>query len=418
MVGEHKKWFLIAGAVLLLAGVAGFVAATKLLNQGQQSVSSHDKQIGVKEKDSAAVKAGKQLSGGQCDGSGVNAKLSVSPMKPEDFTMLIPYGGVIYDHVTPIDHQYFSPRDYNSPVNAYEVRAMADGHITSIGSRTNASQGGTEYRLNFTQTCTFQYYYDLVTGLATDLKAAYDESSRDSAYTQNPFSFKVKAGQVIGYIGGRTLDFAVWDTEKPLKGFVVPEHYKAESWKLYTADPLDYYTPELKELMLSKSVRTAEPISGKIDYDVDGKLIGNWFLEGTDYGGPTGSPTGPGSHKGHLAFVPDYFDPTQLVISIGNYPGNILQFAARGNAPWPAEISTESGLVKYELVQINYLKADGSFWNRTTFTKGVQMQGTQYVQGTVLVQLTENRKLRFEAFPGRSTSQVSGFSANAKVYTR
>jgi hypothetical protein len=98
-----------------------------------------------------------------------------------------------------------------------------------------------------------------VTSLAPDIKAEYDKKVKDGNAS---LDIAVKAGQLVGRIGGQTLDFAVWDTEKPLTGFIVPDHYQAEEWKLYTADPLDYYTPDLKALALSRYVRTAEPISG------------------------------------------------------------------------------------------------------------------------------------------------------------
>jgi hypothetical protein len=414
---KHRKLLIAAGVALLLLIAVG-LAAWKLARKGAQ-ISSHEQAIGIKAEDSAAIKAGKQLSGGQCEGEGVPEKLSESPMKAADFTMVIPYGLVVGDHVTPIDHQYFSPADYQSPVNAYEVRAMGDGRITSIGARENSFLGATEYRMVFTQTCTFHYYYDLVTGLAPDLKAAFDASAKGNYYTQNGFNFEVKAGQVIGYIGGRTLDFAVWDTTKPLAGFVVPEHYAAESWKLYTADPLDYYTDELKRFILSKYVRTAEPVSGKIDHDIDGRLIGNWFREGTDYGGPIGATQhGPGGERGHLAIAPEHLDPTTFVISIGDYQGKSAQFAVKGNAPWPADISAKSGPMKYELVQIDYTKPDGSHWDRTSFIRSPRMRGGSTVQGTVLVQLLEDRKLKFEAFPGKTAAQVSGFTDQARIYTR
>lgn len=413
---QHRMWLFVGTGLVIVA-----VSAIILFWPGSkpQGVHQPPTQVATVPEDSDAVKAGKQLSGGECEGEGVKQKLSVTAMKDGDFSMLIPYGLVVGDHVTPIDHQYWSPLNYSSPVNAYEVRAMADAKITSIGRRDNSTLGSVEYRIVFTQSCTFHYYYDLVTGLAPDLQAAFDASAAGGSYTHNPFNFEVKAGQVIGYIGGRTLDFAVWDTTKPLSGFIVPEHYEDESWKLYTADPLDYYTDELKTYMLTKYIRTAQPISGKIDYDIDGRLIGNWFASGTDYGGTIGDQTGgPGREKGHLSISPDYLDPTVFVVSIGDYSGQPKQFAVKGNAPWPADVSVASGPVKYELVQLNYVKSGGSHWDRTSFATGIRAQGGQTVQGTVLVQMLEDRKLTFEAFPGKKAAQVTGFTGAAKIYER
>ncbi len=224
----------------------------------------------IMKSESMAVKAGKRISDGMCEGEGAPYKLSVSPMKAEDFSHVIPYGSVVGGHVTPIDHQYFPPTIFRSPPDTYEVRAMADAKLVRYEPHA------TRIRLIFSVTCTYFYYYDLLTSVQTGIN-------------QKSLPLDVKAGDLIGRIGGQTLDFAVWDTTQTLKGFIVPEHYDAEPWKIYTVDPLDYYTDELRAMILSKYVRTAEPRSGKIDYDIDGKLIGNWFEEGTyGYGGKEG----------------------------------------------------------------------------------------------------------------------------------
>jgi len=356
-----------------------------------------------------AEKAGRDLSGGKCTGRG-SALLTAAPMKPEDFSMIVPYGMVVGGHVTPIDHQYFAPKEFKSPRDAYEVYAMADSRLVEIQPRTN--DRGTEYRMVFSVTCTFLYYYDLVTSLAPDIKAAYDRSDRGHV------DIRVKAGQRVGRIGGQTLDFAVWNTEKPLAGFVLPDHYKAESWKIFTADPLDYYAPDLKALVLSRSVRIAEPISGRIDYDVDGRLIGNWFLEGSKgYGGIRGEGNWD-YWKGHLSFAPEAYDPAAFIVSIGDFSGEARQFAVIGNTPKPEDISVATGLVKYDLAQWSYEKPDGSLWDRNSVVKGVRVVAQRNIQGCMLIRLVENRKLMMEVFPGQESSQVRDFTKAVLTYTR
>ncbi|MBI4139317.1 hypothetical protein HY479_04195 [Candidatus Uhrbacteria bacterium] len=356
------------------------------------------------------------LSDGKCTGSGVPYKLSVSPMKPEDFSMIIPYGLMIGGHVTPIDHQYFAPKDYNSPRDAYDVRAMADSRIVSIQPRTDTR--GTEYRMVFTVSCTFLYYYDLVTSLAPDIKAAYDAADDGSGRYTRGVDIPVKAGQVIGRIGGQTLDFAVWDTTKKLTGFIVPEHYREESWKINTVDPLDYYTDELKALALSKYIRSVPPISGKIDYDVDGKLIGNWFLEGTDgYRGL--KTTDPGNYwKTHLAFAPDHLDPTRFVVSMGeDWNGRAEQYLDADNSPDPITVTPATGLVTFDLLKWTYHTSDGELWDRQNIVTDLRAEGFLPVLGCALVQMVETRKIKFEARRGPCTSEIS-FSPAAKNYTR
>lgn len=371
---------------------------------------------------SEAVKEGKALSNNQCEGEGVPYKLSQSPMKPEDFTIIIPYGLMVGGHVTPIDHQYFGPRDYKSKPDAYEVKAMADSKIVDITSRPRPF--GQEYRMVFTISCTYFYYYDLVTSLTPEIKAIYDDANSDKQ-RRKPINISVKAGQPIGRIGGQTLDFAVWDTTKPLQGFLVPEHYSSmERWKIFTADPLDYYTDELKKFILSRYVRTAQPISGKIDYDEDGKLIGNWFLEGTNgYEGDRQAPNGA-YWRTHLSFSPNLYATDWFVISIGDFPspkdGVGAQFVSPKNSPNPKDVSVETGLVKYDLSYWSYTKNGGVPWDQNSLASNIAIQPNiqEPTKGCALVQMIEGRKIKFEAFQAKKCANVSGFSTAVKIYTR
>lgn len=350
------------------------------------------------------VEAGKQLSANHCQGEGVPYKLSVSPMRVEDFSHIEPYGLMIGDHVSPIDHQYFSPTIFRSPKDTYPVFAMADSKLVNIEPHP------TRIRLIFSVTCNFFYYYDLLTSLEPNL-------------TQKNLPIDVKAGQLIGHIGGQTLDFAVWDTKKPLSGFIVPEHYRAEPWKIYTADPLDYYTDDLKSSILSKYVRTAEPVSGKIDYDIDGKLIGNWFEEGKD--GYAGESTDPNAEywKDHLSIAPFAYDPSAFIISVGfltnQSGGDGDQFSIPRNAPSPATVGVENGLIKYELRKWEDVKMDGSRWDHLSMATNIRLKNDNFpAEGCALAQLLEKRKLKFEVFLKQSCDSVNGFSKEPKTYQR
>ncbi|HEC65341.1 MAG TPA: hypothetical protein ENI23_08605 [bacterium] len=359
----------------------------------------------------AAIDAGKMLSGNNCEGTGP-ITIGTSPMKPEDFSILIPYGLMIGGHVTPIDHQYFEPADRSLGKDSYEVLAIADGTITEIGSR-DSFQGGEEYRMVFTYTCTFFSYFDLVTSLSPEIKEEYDRKKGNGGYAGG-LDIDVKEGQVIGRIGGQTLDYAVWDTEKPLTGFIVPEHYEREFWKIYTADPFDYYTEELKTFLLSRSIRSVEPIAGKIDYDIDGKLIGNWFVEGTKgYEGIL-----PDYYSSHLSIVPEHIDPETIIVSIGDFDGEPFQAAVKGNSPDPAKVDMGTGLVKYQLIEYSYVEPDGSFWDRMSLVKGLKIVEGQQTKGIILLEMIGDRRLKVETFPNKTAAQVTGFTSGAEIYER
>lgn len=403
----HRKaiTFSLLGAGLILAsGLAALLVGTRNTSFSNQ----------VEQPGEASQPGGTRgdLSHGKCQGDG-KPKLGRSPMDPGDFSIIIPYGLVVGGHVTPIDHQYFSPADYKSALDSYPVYAMADAKLVEVQPRNfQSGPKKVEYRMVFAMSCKLYYYYDLVTSLTGRVKEAYEAKGRD-------INLDVKEGEQIGFIGAQTLDFAVWDMDVTLTGFVNPASYNsAEPWKIHTVDPLPYYTEELRNFILSRYVRTAEPISGKIDYDIDGRLIGNWFEEGTNgYAGPS-SQGGEEYWNGHLSLAPNHWDPTFFIVSLGEFGGREVQYAVRGNTPKPEDVSVATGLVKYELVGFSYLKPDGTSWDGMSLIKGPRLSPQNNSKGCFLVQMLEDRKIKAEGFPAKSCGQVSTFTSSAKIYAR
>jgi len=388
--------------------------------------------------------ASRQLTDGHCSGAG---SVAIGPPMPLDqVSFILPYGLVVGGHVTPVDHQYYNGLLANKSLrDTYDVIAPADGTLVSIqhrGSKVNTpphtvdNPSSDEYRLTIVHTCSFITTLDLQTSLSNELKAKLPKDF-DPMKGWNG-EIKVKKGDLLGRIGGQTLDFFVWDLSKPLTGFINPDQYsKAEAWKVYTAPVSNYYDKSIKDEVIAKYVRTAAPIDGKIDYDIDGKLVGNWFLQGTyGYAGNASGHAGGGNYWiGHLSVVPDFIDPSIFNLSIGNYGsykaptatdqdlGSVdnsgaAQFTTKANAPDPAKVDQSSGLVKYELVQKNYVLPNGQMWDNSSFAHGIKAVGSGPVKATVLVQLTGKRTLKFEVFRGKTADQVSTFDSSAKIYTR
>lgn len=368
-----------------------------------------------------AEREGRNFSHGKCRGTDY-PKLRVLPMKLEDVAMIVPYGLMVGGHVTPIDHQYFSPTVFHSPRDTYEVRAMADSRIIAIQHRSQALGDPTapkpdEYRLVFMVSCVEFYYYDLVTSLSPDIKAVYDRGRRPNDENAD-VDIPVKAGQVIGRIGGRTLDFAVWDMAVTLPGLLVPEHYEREPWKIHTADPLRYYTDEVKAQALTKYLRTTEPLSGHIDYDRDGFLVGTWFLEGTDFQARRRHATGV-EYRAEISVVPDHLDPTATITSFGDWQGKPKQFMVHRSDQNPAAVSQVSGVVKYTLQGFRYQQPDGQQWNGMRFAKHLTVvPAEEGSAGCVLFQLVATRRLKMQIFPAQACSQIAGFTISARTYTR
>ena len=223
----------------------------------------------------------------------------------------------------------------------------------------------------------------------------------------------VTAGESLGRYWG-SVDYNVVDEEVTLD-FLVPESYDAEPWKIHVKDPFDYFTEPIHSQLLEKCLRSAEPEGGKIMYDVDGRLVGNWFLEGTN--GYRGADQDR-YWAGHLSFAYDWIDPSEIIVSIGTFIDSAKQFGVKGNAPDPAEVSTETGVVVFELVTFDYY-VDEALWDRTSFARGIKCSNyDNQVQGVLLCQLLEDQVVKVEVFPQASAASVSGFTENAQIYVR
>lgn len=413
MVRRKSRKLVTFGAVLLII-IVGFAVVVR---KGHvKEIFDGSKTAGLK------LVPGEQVDNQGCSGKG-QVEFGTSPMDSKDVGLFSPLGLMTGAHVTPIDHMYFYPIDVRSARDTYAVRAMADGLITTISERkqqvndiNNGAPKPAEYQMKFWYTCDFASYYDLLTSLSPRLQAEFDAHKRSGGYAQ--VQVKVKEGEVVGRIGGQTLDFAVYDYTKQLSGFIVPEHYLVESWKLHVVNAFPYFKEPIRSQLLALDPRQAEPREGKIDYDQDGKLVGTWFKEGNGGFGMTNGKD-PAPWRAHLSFVYDAIDPSLAVLSIGDYGGQAQQFAVIGNAPDPATIGV-GDLHKYELTQIDhYRSSTGQPWSDNTHAfDDIKARPGSYVQGTVLAQLVGTRKLKFEAFPGKPAAQVTGFDASAITYER
>lgn len=341
-------------------------------------------------------------------------RLTHAPMRIADIDFVTPMGLMVGGHVTPSDHLGIAPKDRNAPPDRYDVLAPAAGFIVSIQRRTVSIGDPTDrrterndHRVILEHSGTFWTFFDNLNAL--DKAILTQTGEIPPAGPPTLVRVPVKAGQVIGKIGGgHGIDFGVVNSEMTLKGFVVPEHYDAEPWKIHCADPFDYFDEPVRSQLLTLNLRKTKPYGGKIDYDVDGRLVGNWFHENTDglLGTREGGRRGV-NWKGHLAIVYHHLDPTKITISLGDFGGNVRQFWVRGNAPDPARVSAANGAVKYELIWPAIGSAGQPFG-----------MSDAAVQGVLLVQLTTPRKLRVETFVGKTAAQVSGFTSAALVYER
>lgn len=217
----------------------------------------------------------------------------------------------------------------------------------------------------------------------------------------------VKGGQVIGKIGYQTFEFALIDTAVTRKGFINPDQFRGrDPWKLHTVDPFDYVNEPLRSKLLALNPRKEMPRGGRMDYDIDGRLIGNWYRK--DTGGYGGLNRRLDDWVGHLAIAPYYIDPSQIIAYLGEFEGKAQQFRVKVNAPDPAKVSKADGPITYELMRPSV--SDGS---------GRPMHDRDpSVHGVLVVQLIDDRVLRVEVFPGKTTDQIKTFTNASMVYER
>lgn len=365
---------------------------------------------------------GLALSGNNCTGEG-SKKLGSAPMRTEQMSIIIPYGLMAAGHVTPIDHQYYWGKVQMGNPDMYDVLAPGDGKLIQLQYRDRSLDNGKvkgDYRGVIMYSCTFFSYFDLATSLSSDIQAQLPANWEKT----NPYintNVEVKQGQVIGKVGGQSLDFAIWDTTKTLKNLLVPTAYNnREPWKVNTVAPLDYFTDDVKAAILPFYANQSLKQDGTIDQDIDGKAAGNWFLEGTngyaglfDFSQQSATPY----WDGHLSFAHDHLDPTGWVFSSGNVKGQAVQYAIKSPTVTPSELGLTSGLVKYQLAQWNHTDGSGQSWLAQAPVSSIKMVPGQN-QGTVLVQMLADRRIKVEVFIGKTPTQVTGFTNAAKIYDR
>jgi hypothetical protein len=359
-----------------------------------------------------------------CVGKGPGS-ITASPIALDELGFVQPMGQMTGGHVTPIDHGYFFAKaSMATPPGQTAVYAPLTGNI-SVVTRTVRQNGignvphYDDFAVTIEATCTFRVRFSNMTRFSGGLGSAIGQLQPNQSQLPN---YAVKAGELIGYTGPPTaygIDVWVEDDDLTLTGFVNPAQYTAaEPWKTHMADLFDHTQEPLRSQLLAIDMRDATPRWGKIDYDIDGRLVGNWFRVGSGgYGGL--SKMGEGYSDGHLAVAYDANDPEQIDISLGDYQGAPQQFAVIGNAQDPAMVSESTGLVRYQLGSIEYFSAaTGQLWDRHTFLAHIRTRASTSVMGTVLMQLMATRSLKLEIFPGKPAGQIAGFDAGAVMFER
>ena len=232
------------------------------------------------------------------------------PMSLADIFYIRPMGAISNSHPTPTDHMYIHPRNPEAPPPPFgpvtypppfEVAAPGDGYIvwidTMSGHLRPAPDGQPilveDYYVEIYYSCALSSVYIHLNELAPEILEVTGEFGQGSRWfwgaPPDRSPIPVNAGQVIGKIGS-SFDFSVHVTEPTPDEFATPP--PGIQLQFYTVDPFDYFEEPLRADLLEKNLRAAEPRGGRFDFDIDGQLVGNWFLEGAEnQGGRCCSPS-------------------------------------------------------------------------------------------------------------------------------
>lgn len=290
------------------------------------------------------------------------------------------------------------------------VYAMGDGYITNIEKefRTIPPHGppdlvGTDYddfTLDFVYTKDVGGYYGHISALHEDILEQAGEIKKGRG-KHNRVKIKITAGQILGYIGPHEgIDIGMYDYSR--------EHYFANpKWYGRQYRSAVCYTDYLPTGMLDEiweiNPRTVEPRCGKIAYDKEGTVAGNWFLEGA-------KEITEWSKQLYFARHDVYGDRITIVDASPLLDGDFMESGhldpytwwVIGNEPEPESITVDSGPVKFEVA---------TWWRVLRYEEPI-------VEGIVLVQLIDSETLQYEWFEDKHASEVSGFTGNSRVYKR
>ena len=372
-----------------------------------------------------------EYSQGICDPKEVNY-LESPPINPASVTLIRPMGGYGGDHITPIDHIYV----HYKLNETHDILAMADGYLVHIGYT------GIDHRIIIEYSCDLYSIYIHVSELDKTIENKLEWTSSESEGRKRSYSrIPVKKGQVIGKANHRgSFDVSVVDTRVTLTGFSNPlTTYKGEIWKFHCVDPFDYWKGDFRQVLLNKTITVNNlPPGGKIDYDIEGKVIGNWYLEGS--GGFAGKPNKDDIYAitGKLSIAPHNLIDNTMIIHFGRYWAETDYSGSRvvtikNNTPHPKEVGVGSGLIKFEYLDfLRETRKDGTFtsglivastkenWDDHTYPDGGKLEGKYYKDssGILLVEMPEKGILKMEIFHRKTKDEVSGFTDNYKIYIR
>ena len=258
-------------------------------------------------------------------------------------------------HTIPSDHIYFYITGPGCPCStppATPVSAPAAGVVEEI-IRGNGSTSDDQI---FVRVAPHVVYYVLHVRLPAGISVGQ----------------RITEGQSLGVTSGLTLavDLGVMNYQRTPVRLIDPGRYADRA--VYGDAPLRFYTDSVRSRLYAKVARTGADKDGRHDYDLPGRLLGGWFVEGTS----RAESANQWARQLQFAYLAE--DPAVPVVAIGGTvatPG-----VYRLDGPDPAQITAGNGVVVYRLRTTR-----GALW------------------GSLVVQVQAGERLRVQAVPDNQT---------------
>ncbi len=204
----------------------------------------------------------------------------------------------------------------------------------------------------------------------------------------------VPAGQRLGLVANPDsgIGFGITDFTR-VNAWIATARYP-DSYR-HARHPVEFYEGALRTEIVMRTGNVAAP-AGRLVWDVDGQLAGNWFREFTPR---TAEAVTAPYWEGHLSFRGDARFPEQPRVGLGTRFAGGCKCAPRAGEPAFGAVTPQAGPVAYHLVRV---RADG------TVT-------TQFF-GTLLVEMVASDRLRVELFAGDVAAAT--FTAAAEIFVR
>jgi len=219
--------------------------------------------------------------------------LKTSIIKEEDLTTIIPLGNLAPPgHVLPTSHMYFNYRQAGDGPDKYTIETAIYSPADITATRmleidtTNDRASYKAYRIDFDLCQEVSGYFILVQKLNDALANAYESGQDLGSGGNRQVNVKLKAGELIGYGGGKIgypsgIDFTIIDKREP-KPLVASAARWHESG-LYFSCSLDYFEPELSKRLYKKIgnfnleyLNPGDPVCGTVYQDLPGTVQGVW----------------------------------------------------------------------------------------------------------------------------------------------